>query len=75
MTDYPGKLIFLLEYKMEFLGIILSANAVRKTMESHVHQIYVLTNLGTVESYYMVCYWNTLKPKYKINDILLVEFR
>ncbi len=75
MTDYPGKLIFLVEYKMEFLGIILSANTVKKTMESYVHQIYVLTNLGTVESFHMVYYWNTLKPKYKLNDILLVKFR
>ena len=73
MTDYPGKLIFLLEYKMEFLGIILSANAVKKTEESYTHHIRVLTNLGTVANYRIVYYWNTLKPKYKINDILFYQ--
>lgn len=65
MIDYPGKLIYLVEYKMEFLGIILSANADKKTMESYVHQVYVLTSLGTVESYHMVYYWNTLNPNIK----------
>ena len=56
MIDYSGKLIFLVEYKMEFLGIILSANAVRKTMESYTHHIRVLTNLGTVANYRIVYY-------------------